>query len=96
MKSSFDAPVGHWFGVFVGKNVRELIDQDSKQMAYKSINGHAPQYMSNIFHKKLSLQLSQPSIYENRLEATTENIRKWANMFFVSRCKTVEQPPNSD
>ena len=47
--SSFDAPSRPLIESLGWKTVRELIDQDSRLMVYKSINGLAPQYMSNLF-----------------------------------------------
>ena len=47
--SSFDAPSGPLIRSLGWKTVRELVDQDSRLMVYKSINELAPQYMSNLF-----------------------------------------------
>ena len=47
--SSFDASSRPLIESLGWKTVRELVDQDSRLMVYKSINGLAPQYMSNLF-----------------------------------------------
>ena len=47
--SCFDAPSRPLIGSLGWKTVRELVDQDSRVMVYKSINGLAPQYMSHLF-----------------------------------------------
>ena len=47
--SNFDAPSRPLIGSLGWKTIRELIDQDSRSMVYKSINGLAPQYMRNLF-----------------------------------------------
>ena len=49
--SSFDAPNWPLIGSLGWKTVRELVDQDSRLMVYKSINGLAPRYMSNLFSR---------------------------------------------
>ena len=47
--SSFGAPSRPLIESLGWKTVRELVDQDSRLMVYKSINGLAPQYMSDLF-----------------------------------------------
>ena len=47
--SRFDAPSRPLIESLGWKTVRDLVDQDSRLMVYKSINGLAPQYMSNLF-----------------------------------------------
>ena len=53
--SSFDAPSRPLIESLGWKTVREFIDQDSRLMVYKSINGLAPQYMSNLFTRNSTL-----------------------------------------
>ena len=50
-KSGFDAPSRPLIGSLGWKTVRELVDQDSRLMVYKPINGLAPRYMSNLFSR---------------------------------------------
>ena len=46
---SFDSP-GRPLIVSLGwKTIRELVDEESRSMVYKSLNGLAPQYVRNIF-----------------------------------------------
>ena len=47
--SSFGAPSRPLIESLGWKTVRELVDQDSRLMVYKSLNGLAPQYMSDLF-----------------------------------------------
>ena len=47
--SSYDAPSRPLIESLGWKTICELIDQDSRSMVYKSINGLAPQYMGNLF-----------------------------------------------
>ena len=47
--SSFDAPSRPLIKSLGWKTVRKLVHQDSRLMVYKSINGLAPQYMSDLF-----------------------------------------------
>ena len=47
--SSFGAPSRPLIESLGWKTVRELVDQDSRLMVYKSINGLAPQCMSDLF-----------------------------------------------
>ena len=47
--SRFDAPSRPLIESLGWKTVRDLVDQDSRLMVYKSINGLASQYMSNLF-----------------------------------------------
>ena len=47
--SSYDAPSRPLIESLGWMTIREHIDQDSRSMVYKSINGLAPQYMSNLF-----------------------------------------------
>ena len=47
--SSYDAPSRPLIEILGWMTIRELIDQDSRSMVYKSINGLALRYMSNLF-----------------------------------------------
>ena len=47
--SSFDSPSRPLIVGLGWKTVRELVDEESKSMVYKSLNGLAPQYMRNLF-----------------------------------------------
>ena len=47
--SSFDSPSRPLIVNLGWKTIRELVDEESRSMVYKSLNGLAPQYMRNLF-----------------------------------------------
>ena len=47
--SSFDSPSRPLIVSLGWKTIRELVDEESRSMVYKSLNGLAPQYMRNLF-----------------------------------------------
>ena len=49
MESSFNAPSGPLIKSLSWKTIREVIDEESKLIVYKSINGLAPQYLRDLF-----------------------------------------------
>ena len=50
MNSNFDAPSGSlMLESFDRKTIRELVNEESKLMVYKSTNGLAPKYLRNLF-----------------------------------------------
>ena len=49
MNCKFDAPIGPLIQSLGWKIIREIVDEESKLMVYKSIYGLAPQYMRKLF-----------------------------------------------
>ena len=47
--SSFDSPSGPLIRSLGWKTIRELVNEESRSVVYKSLNGLAPQYMRNLF-----------------------------------------------
>ena len=47
--SSFDSPSGPLIRSLGWKTIRELVNEESRSVVYKSLNGLAPQYMHNLF-----------------------------------------------
>ena len=52
--SSFDSPSRPLIVSLGWKTIRELVDEESRSMVYKSLNGLAPQYMRNLFTRNSS------------------------------------------
>ena len=72
--SSFDAPSRPLIRSFGWKTVRELVDQDSRLMVYKSMNGLAPRYKSNLF---------------TRISASSSCSRRNTNIVHVALYKSI-------
>ena len=49
MNSSFDSPSRPLIVSLGWKTISELVDEESRSMVYKSLNGLAPQYIRNLF-----------------------------------------------
>ena len=47
--SNYDSPSGPLIGSLGWKTIRELVNEDSRSVVYKSLNGLAPHYMCNLF-----------------------------------------------
>ena len=52
--SSFDSPSRPLIVSLGWKTIRELVDEESRSMVYKSLNGLAPQYMRNLLTRNSS------------------------------------------
>ena len=71
MESSFNAPSGPLIKSLGWKTIRELIDEESKLIVYKSINRLAPQYLRDLFTRN-----SFDNSYSPRNTATDLKIPK--------------------
>ena len=53
--SSFDAPSLPLIQGLGWKSIKDIIETDTKLMVFKSLNGLAPQYLSDLFTKNLQI-----------------------------------------
>ena len=86
MESSFNAPSGPLIKSLGWKTIRELVDEESKLIVYKPINGLAPQYLGNLFTRN-----SFDNSYSLRNTATnSKEVKKWPKIVLTSKCETLE------
>ena len=65
--SPFDASPLPVIGALGWSSVREIIDLESIRIVYKSLNGDAPSYMSDMFTKVLKSTSLQHGLSEIRI-----------------------------
>ena len=89
--SNYDAPADALIQRLKWPNIAEVIKRETAAIVYKSLNGLAPKYLSNIFSKKSSRGTVKLINYETDLGIPFLK-PVMAKIILISWSRSVEQP----